>query len=120
MLFLLGWCIGPFFGGLIASYSTWRVLFWINLGVILYSILVLFLYSSSTKTKTNDKKIDYLGAFLLISGLATLLLLLSEGPFWGWTSPQNITLYAVSPTLLILFFISQTKIKNPIVVYRSW
>ena len=116
---LLGWCIGPFMGGLIASFSTWRILFWINFGVISYSMTILFIYRSSTKTKINGKAIDYLGSFLLISGLATLLLLLSEGPFWGWTSPQNIVLYAVSPVLLILFFISQTKIKNPIVVYKS-
>jgi MFS family permease len=115
---LFGWGLGPLFGGLWAT-SNWRMTYWIGLGVITPCMLILIYYSSYLQSKKSSKPVDIIGSSLLLFSLITLILLLSEGPFWGWVSPMNISLYAICPILFILFFYSQTKIKQPIVIYSA-
>lgn len=95
------------------------MLYWIFLGAFSILFISILYFRKELKTVKEKKKIDYFGSFFLITGLITLILLLSEGPFWGWVSPMNISLYAVCPILFILFFYSQTKIKQPIIIYSA-
>ena len=113
-----GFSIGPLFGGLFASVN-WRLLFWINLIFFISSLIIILIYKSQIITIKERKPVDIIGSILLFLGLVTLVLLLSEGPFWGWTSPMNISLYAISPALLILFFYSQTKIARPLIIFSA-
>ena len=113
----LGWAIGPIIGGLCAN-TNWRIPYWISTGFFGLFLLIAIYYRKHFKEPPLIKKLDIIGSSLLFLGLITLILLLSEGPYWGWTSPTNITLYALSPILLILFFYSQTKVSNPILTLK--
>ena len=98
----IGFSIGPLLGGLFASVN-WRMLFWINLFLFILSFLIIIIYKSQIITIKERKPVDFIGSILLFLALVSLILLLSEGPFWGWTSPMNISLYAVCPIFLIMF-----------------
>ena len=68
----------------------WRWAFFVNLpvGVIAYvtgrRVLV------AHRADTGRPRPDYLGAVLMSTSLAALVLGISEGPTWGWTSPRVV------------------------------
>ena len=114
-----GYAIGVLICGL-CSYATWRLFFWITLPIMGITLIFLLPSLKLNEPKKGPKEIDYTGCVFLFSGVFILLLLLCAGPFWGWTSSSIITFYAVSPVLLIIFFVSQLYTKNPIVNYAAF
>jgi MFS family permease len=109
-----GWILGPFFCGMFAMVD-WRLLFWIKLLLLVPSIIILHFYKLKLRKIKEPKKPDIIGSILIFLTLISIILLLSEGPAWGWTSPQQIVLYSISPVLLLLFIYSQIKIKSPLI-----
>ena len=108
---LFGFGVGPIIGGL-CSEVNWRIPYYFCTGFFLILSTILILFRKNFKNIKLEKKIDLVGSLLLFIGLITLVLLLSEGPYWGWSSAMNISLYAISPIAIILFFYSQTKTKD--------
>jgi multidrug resistance protein len=66
--------IGPMVGGLIATYISWKAVFWINvpLGIIAAVLLIIALKENVQKRK---HRIDYIGAVLMAS--ATLIIMVA-------------------------------------------
>ena len=56
--------------------------------------IVVFVPESPVKTRG---RIDPLGAVLLAGWLVALLVPVSQGPTWGWTSPRTLGLFAPRP-----------------------
>ena len=65
---------------------------------------------------------DTLGATLLAFGLGTLLLGISEGPRWGWTSPLTLGILAIAVVLLSLWIRTELRSDHPLInlhVFRN-
>lgn len=81
---------GPSLGAALITAGGWRWAFFVNLpvGAIAYltgrSVLV------AHRADTNRPHPDYLGVVLVSGSLAALILGISEGPSWGWTSGRLV------------------------------
>ena len=59
--------------------------------------------------------VDFAGAALIASGLAALLLAISKGNDWGWTSGRSSGLFAGSAALLAAFVLVERSVRHPLV-----
>lgn len=64
---------GPLVGGLIVDSFSWHWIFYINVPIGLLIIAIIH-FSYKEKIESVDKKVDWLGAFLLVSGLTCILM----------------------------------------------
>jgi len=107
----IGLAIGPTLGGFLLTYLGWRSIFYINIpiGIIGY-IWAHIVIPNNTGVK---EKFDILGSIFGFIFLSTLLLYISEGGEWGWTSfISNITL-AISIISFIIFITVEKIISFP-------
>jgi EmrB/QacA subfamily drug resistance transporter len=99
----IGLSLGPALGGILTQEATWRAIFLINapIGIIaiLWAARIL-----PAEEGGRGQSFDVLGALLSGVALFSLLLALSEGQTWGWTSPV-IVLLALAFVLLGAGFI---------------
>ena len=94
----IGLSLGPVLGGILTQVGTWRAIFLINVPIgvlaIVWAARVL-----PAETPGKGQSFDIRGAALSGSALFALLLALSEGQEWGWTSPATIGLVIASAVL---------------------
>ncbi|MDE3106755.1 MAG: DHA2 family efflux MFS transporter permease subunit [Acidobacteriota bacterium] len=95
---------GPSIGALLITAFGWRSAFSVNLPVALLAWLVgrRVLRTSPTTTSTKSSP-DFPGVALISAALALLVLAISEGPTWGWSSASVIGSFVASVVLLGLF-----------------
>jgi len=107
LTFAVGFAIGPIVGGAFATFVTWRLLFWINVPIIGAAILFLIFYPLFGIEPASDRQlgVDIIGTILWGVMLTMLMLIMTEGHYWGWTSATFITFYAVTPTLFLFFLL---------------
>lgn len=99
--------IGPTLGGLILDFSGWRTIYWFSvvIGILSLAIPLWLLRESARPGKV---RVDYAGSVALFISVGTLLLAVSQGRTWGWTSALTLGLTSVSLlTLAILISIEK-------------
>src|SRR3954447_10702452 len=98
--FGIGGGLGLIAAGLIVDHLPYEWIFWMALIVTIPAIVCTILFVPESPVRV-PAKIDWAGAALLSVGLGTLLLAISEGPRWGWTSGRVLGLFAVSAASFI-------------------
>jgi EmrB/QacA subfamily drug resistance transporter len=88
----IGLSLGPALGGILTQVASWRAIFLINLPIGLLAILWAARVLPSEKPG-KDQSFDVKGAALSGVALFALLLALSDGQEWGWTSPVVVGLF---------------------------
>lgn len=91
----VGGALGLPAAALIAEYADWHFLFWTSaaLGVVVIGLVLASVPESDVRAGGS---FDFLGALSLSTGLITLLLAISKGSTWGWTSALTIAMLVVS------------------------
>jgi EmrB/QacA subfamily drug resistance transporter len=90
----LGLSLGPSLGGLLTEGGSWRAIFFINVPIGILAILWAYRVLPA-ESRRDGQSFDLRGAALSGVALFALLLALSEGEDWGWTSPAIAGLFAV-------------------------
>ncbi len=76
--------IGPFLGGILTEHYGWRAVFYVNLPVGLLSLYFVYRYLPHIRHFRDTKvSLDWLGALLLMVGLACIQLLVELLPQYG-------------------------------------
>jgi EmrB/QacA subfamily drug resistance transporter len=110
----LGSSAGPALGGFITEHWSWRWIFYVNLPLgILGFVGSQKVFRNSIKTLRP--RFDPLGAVLLAAGFASLTLMLSFAPEWGWSSWRSLLCFSVSVAALLAVPAVERRVANPII-----
>ena len=114
----IGAALGLPLSGFISVHYGWQAIFWVSAGVGIALIIgVLGLVPESAVRSKG--RFDYVGAVALSVVLTTLLLGISKGGVWGWTSQQVIGLFAVTLAVLAFWVPYELRIGYPLVDLRT-
>ena len=121
MVVALGLAIGPSLGGLLLDLWSWRALFLVNLpiGVIAYIACAKIVPEIE---KQQKQEFDWPGAFLVLTGLASLLFFISRGQDYGW-SPLLLSFGAFALIAGTLFILQEKRTAQPMLdlgLFRSY
>jgi EmrB/QacA subfamily drug resistance transporter len=99
-----GNAMGPLIGGALTDSLGWRWIFYLNLPIAAFAILVTWKVVGRDTGTIEDRRLDYMGIATLSVGLLALLLALDQGSDDGWTHPRilaQFALFAVSFTAFV-------------------
>ena len=113
-VFGVGGGFGIVFSGLIVDHLSWRWLFIFGSVPIALCLPLVHWFVPESPIKTPSR-IDYVGATLLSVGLVCLLLGLTEGENWGWTSGRVLGLFAAAAVVLTAWVIAELHVPEPMV-----
>lgn len=106
--------IGPFLGGyLIAAYS-WRLIFLINIPLVVAVVLISLRHVPETHDPAASGHIDVAGALLATVGLSGLSYGLIEGPAIGWMSPLALSFLVLAAGCLVSFVLVEARVPHPL------
>ena len=114
----IGGALGLPLAAAIIQYSSWRVLFW---GMAVLAVVVaglIFALIPATPTIGTTGRFDVLGALGLGAGLVCLLLAVSKGSGWGWSSGPTIGLFVAALVVLLVWGWWELGNRNPLVDLR--
>lgn len=108
----VGGGLGFLLGGVLADRFSPAAIFWFLFvfGLVLVVAIATFVRESPVRTKV---RLDTAGVALLGAGLVALLLAISKGGSWGWSSPAIVGLFAASALLLTLFALVEGHVREP-------
>jgi EmrB/QacA subfamily drug resistance transporter len=113
---------GPSLGAVLITGFSWRAAFYVNLPVGLVAWLLGRHVLPKTSGSGSTSSPDYPGVILLSGALAVLVLAISEGPSWGWSSFRIIAGFVVSVALLATFLFRSARHVEPVLdlkLFRS-
>ncbi len=116
-VFGIGGGFGLVLSGVIIDNASWRWLFVVGaIGVAVALVLVHRFVPESPVRSTS--RIDVPGAVLMSLVLVALLLALSEGGSWGWTSPAVLGLFALSALGAVGWVVLELHVDDPLIDIR--
>jgi EmrB/QacA subfamily drug resistance transporter len=114
-VFGLSALLGPALGGLITDTVGWHWVFFVNLPLGAISLAIIWRYLPSFRVAGASRNLDYLGALVFTVGVALLLLGLTNKQGGDWLDVNVGGFIGVGLVLSALFFLIETRAKEPIV-----
>ncbi|MBW8059011.1 MAG: MFS transporter [Solirubrobacterales bacterium] len=99
----LGNAVGPLVGGVLTDLLSWRWIFFLNVPISVFAVLVTYYLVRVKEPDAGEQKIDYAGIAALSVGLVALLVALDQVDDWGWGDPRVIGLLALAVALIAVF-----------------
>lgn len=107
---------GPVLGGYISDNYHWSWIFFINIPVGIFTVVVALALLRKRETKTVKSPIDAVGLGLLAIGIGCLQFLLDKGNDWDWFSSDRVVVLAVISLVCLTFLIAwELMHDNPVV-----
>jgi MFS family permease len=113
----VGGAVGLPVAAIIAQNFDWHLLFVLG-GVLAAVALVLVARVIPVSTLRSGGRFDALGALGLAVGLIGVLLAISKGAEWGWSSPVTIALAAGGLVVLVAWGGYELRVRDPLVDLR--
>jgi EmrB/QacA subfamily drug resistance transporter len=113
---------GPLIGGYLLAVASWRWVFYINIPVALFVLVLTARHVPESSDPTSSRHIDTVGAALAVLFLAGVTYGLIEGPTRGWGSPLVIGAFVVSAVSAIAFLVVEKRSADPMLpldLFRS-
>ncbi len=116
-VFGIGGGFGIVLSGVIVDNLSWRWLFIVGLVGVAISVVLVHRFVPESPIKTPSR-VDVPGAALLSAGLIALLVALTEGEHWGWSSGRVVGLFAGGAVLLVAWALVELRVPEPMVDMR--
>jgi EmrB/QacA subfamily drug resistance transporter len=117
----VGLSVGPSVGGLLIDALGWQWVFFIAvpfgiIGALLgWFVLPRTSRAAVAEAATEPERFDWLGAALLGPVVAFILLALTFGNTWGWTSPTLALTLSLGVACLLAFWVAEQRSKSPLI-----
>ncbi|MBU7596302.1 MFS transporter [Streptomyces sp. P38-E01] len=115
----IGGGIGLPVAAAVAQYSSWRALFWGSAVLAALVAVMIYLLVPQAPPTAKGQRFDFVGAVGLAVGLVSLLLAVSKGADWGWSSTTTLTLFALAAVTLIAWGFFEWRTREPLVDLRT-
>ncbi|KAI9788025.1 MAG: hypothetical protein M1835_002541 [Candelina submexicana] len=117
IIYASGAGFGAPLGGIIADYISWRWAFLIQTPLTLIAFTSVFFVLKLPKTddarwKIKLRRVDFLGAIILVAAVFTLLLGLDRGSNISWRAPIAIACLCISFPLFAIFVLVEMKVAS--------
>jgi EmrB/QacA subfamily drug resistance transporter len=116
-LYGVGGITGVIMAGPVVDTLGFHWLFWIAMLVILAGIAMTLRFIPDDPGRSSAH-INWFGALLMSASLIGLLVGLSQGRAWGWTSPRVLALFGIAVLAGALWVMAELRVPEPIVDMR--
>jgi len=113
----IGGGLGLVLSGVLIDQLSWRWLFIVGAFAVGLAAILVWRFVPESPVKT-ESRLDPLGALLLAALLASLLLALTEGPNWGWSSGRIVGLLAAAAVFAFVWVRVELSVPAPLVDMR--
>lgn len=114
----IGGALGLPFAAAIVQYSNWRVLFWVAAGLVAVATTLITVFVPEGIAEGPSGRFDAPGALVLGGGLVALLLAISKGANWGWSSGTILGLLSAALVLFLIWGWWELRSGEPLVDLR--
>lgn len=104
--------------GFIDVHMGWQGIFWLPAGVGVVMLVAVLLVVPESEVRTSGR-FDFIGAILLTIGLSSLLLGITKGGAWGWTSEPLMLTFLVTIIVFALWVPYELRVSRPLVDLRT-
>lgn len=113
----IGSALGLAIAGPLVAWGGLALIFWVSaaIGSAFFLLILLCVRESATAT---SGRFDFVGAALLTIGLSSLLLALSQGTQWGWTSTPTVGMAVTALVAIASWMLWEIRHPNPLVDVR--
>lgn len=118
-LIALGGMTGPALGGLLISLFSWHAVFAPCIPIAIAGVIYAWKFLPNY-VKKKSFKFDYKGFLYFTVSLFALLLAISEGHEWGWSSIKIIILGSITFVFGALFYFRDHKINYPLINFSMF
>jgi EmrB/QacA subfamily drug resistance transporter len=110
MAVYIGLTAGPVIGGILVQNYGWRSIFYVNVPIGIIVITLTILKLRETRTDQMGAGFDLAGATTLSIALASLLVVLTLGGTYGWSSAPALISLIISGAMFMLFLQVESRI----------
>ena len=110
----VGAAAGPLLGGVLVEVTGWQGLFWVDAVVAVVCIVITAVTVTESRDPDRPRSIDFAGTILVALTLAPVILALSKGSDWGWTSLATLGCLAVGIAAGVAFVVVERRVKVPL------
>ena len=111
----LGSLTGPALGGILIGLAGWRSIFYINIPIGLIGFTAVLLILPKDVPSNDKESFDFLGASSFTLGMILVLLGITNGEEWGWSSFPILLSLVLGIASLLLFVLTERKVKHPMI-----
>jgi MFS family permease len=114
---MLGFSIGPLLGGALTHITGWRVIFWLNVLVMLVALAGMASAGSATMRAvgTQGRRADWVGFILLATFMVALVFGLHEVPHAGAAPLPLVGAFVLAAAAFVLLLFVEARAEAPLV-----
>jgi EmrB/QacA subfamily drug resistance transporter len=113
-MFGIGGGTGLVLAGLFVDHGSISWIFWLSVVTTALAALATWLWVPESPVRVRAR-IDWVGGILLSLVLIALLLPISEGNTWGWTSGRTLGMFAAAAALAVVWAWWELRVDDPLV-----
>ncbi|THA28295.1 MFS transporter [Streptomyces sp. A1277] len=113
----IGAAVGLPIAALVVENFDWHTMFWVSGGIGLIDIALVLVFVPESPLRTRGR-FDALGALGLTGALVCLLLAVTQGGDWGWTSGRTLGLLVAAVVVALVWGAYELRVATPMVDLR--